>query len=109
MRVRFDPPEPGGVAERSKAPVLKIGRAQALVGSNPTPSASTSRSYALDPPGSPESPSAVFPNASPTREPTRFATSSRSLSFVMLYRSKIERVLWPRISIATRAAVPVRI
>ncbi len=30
---------PGGVAERSKAPVLKTGRAHALVGSNPTPSA----------------------------------------------------------------------
>jgi CheY-like chemotaxis protein len=29
----------GGVAERLKAPVLKTGRARALVGSNPTPSA----------------------------------------------------------------------
>ena len=31
---------PGGVVERLMAPVLKTGRAQALVGSNPTPSAS---------------------------------------------------------------------
>ena len=30
----------GGVVERLMAPVLKTGRAQALVGSNPTPSAS---------------------------------------------------------------------
>ena len=29
----------GGVVERLMAPVLKTGRAQALVGSNPTPSA----------------------------------------------------------------------
>jgi hypothetical protein len=31
----------GGVVERLMAPVLKTGRAQALVGSNPTPSASS--------------------------------------------------------------------
>ena len=31
---------PGGVVEWLMAPVLKTGRAQALVGSNPTPSAS---------------------------------------------------------------------
>ena len=31
--------EAGGVVERFMAPVLKTGRAQALVGSNPTPSA----------------------------------------------------------------------
>ena len=30
---------PGGVVERLMAPVLKTGRAKALVGSNPTPSA----------------------------------------------------------------------
>jgi hypothetical protein len=33
----------GGVVERLMAPVLKTGRAQALVGSNPTPSASQFR------------------------------------------------------------------
>jgi hypothetical protein len=32
-------PAPGGVVEWLMAPVLKTGRAQALVGSNPTPSA----------------------------------------------------------------------
>jgi hypothetical protein len=32
--------QPGGVVERLMAPVLKTGRAKALVGSNPTPSAS---------------------------------------------------------------------
>ena len=32
-------PETGGVVEWLMAPVLKTGRAQALVGSNPTPSA----------------------------------------------------------------------
>src|SRR5262245_2107756 len=32
-------PVPGGMAERPIAPVLKTGRAQVLVGSNPTPSA----------------------------------------------------------------------
>ena len=31
--------EPGGVVEWLMAPVLKTGRAKALVGSNPTPSA----------------------------------------------------------------------
>ena len=36
--------KPGGVVERLMAPVLKTGRAKALVGSNPTPSA-----IALDP------------------------------------------------------------
>src|SRR5256885_2783269 len=34
-------PEPGGVVEWLMAPVLKTGRAQALVGSNPTPSANS--------------------------------------------------------------------
>jgi hypothetical protein len=34
------PKKPGGVVEWLMAPVLKTGRAQALVGSNPTPSAS---------------------------------------------------------------------
>src|SRR3981081_3459728 len=33
----------GGVVERLMAPVLKTGRAQALVGSNPTPSATQLR------------------------------------------------------------------
>jgi hypothetical protein len=33
------PPKRGGVVEWLMAPVLKTGRAQALVGSNPTPSA----------------------------------------------------------------------
>src|SRR2546423_5539512 len=32
---------PGGVVERLMAPVMKTGRAQALVGSNPTPSANS--------------------------------------------------------------------
>jgi hypothetical protein len=34
--------KPGGVVERFMAPVLKTGKAQAFVGSNPTPSASFS-------------------------------------------------------------------
>ncbi len=39
----------GGVVERLMAPVLKTGRAQVLVGSNPTPSASSGPSPRFEP------------------------------------------------------------
>jgi hypothetical protein len=41
----------GGVAERSKAPVLKTGRATALVGSNPTPSVDFTEQGSTSPAG----------------------------------------------------------
>ena len=40
---QFTQAKPGGVVEWLMAPVLKTGRAQALVGSNPTPSAILTR------------------------------------------------------------------